>query len=493
MTDPIGPPPAAAASEVGPTDVEETEVDPTDVDPAGAAVAERVPGWRIASRVPWPGSIRVRLSLLYSAVVFGVGAVMLTLVYVGLSESLRRQPVTEKIMAEVPGEPSCVEIRGELLCVRTTRTAELELVDVAALLERTVNTRALERFRLYSFSGLGGLFLVSLVVGWMVSGRFLRPIQRITAVAREITATDLSRRIQLEGPEDELKAMADTFDQMLDRIDDAFESQRRFIHEASHELRNPIAVIRTNVEVALGDEAAPADELRETLTVVGRSAERIAILVDDLLMYARRESPADRETVVDVSQLVADSAAEFAAPAEARQLTIAAAAPANLTVHGDPVALRQALANLLANAVRLAPAGTPISLEAGREGAWVWMAVQDRGPGIATEEQPQIFERFYRGDPERARAEGRSGLGLTIVRQIAMAHGGSVGLRSEPGTGSTFSIWLPAAVTHAVTNGVTHAVTPGAADLPAGPSALPPRAPVPATADPSLQPANLPH
>ncbi len=402
-----------------------------------------VPGLRLASRMPGQGSIRVRLSLLYSAVVFGVGAVLLTVVYVGLSESLRRQPVTEQVMAMVPGEPSCVEIRGVLFCERTTRTEQVEVVNEVALLERIVNTRALERFRLYSFSGLGGLFLVSLVVGWLVSGRFLKPIQAITGVAREITATDLSRRIRLDGPEDELKAMADTFDQMLDRIDEAFESQRRFIHEASHELRNPIAVIRTNVEVALADAEAPAEELRETLTVVGRSAARLAILVDDLLMYARRESPADRETVVDVTQLVIDSAAEFAAPAEARQLTITAHAPNGLATHGDPVALRQALANLLANAVRLAPPGTPIAVEAGQEGAWVWMAVQDRGPGIAAEEQPKIFERFYRGDPQRARAEGRSGLGLTIVRQIAMAHGGSVGLRSEPGVGSTFSIWLP--------------------------------------------------
>ncbi len=407
------------------------------------------PGSRLAARLPGPASMRVRLSLLYSAVVFGVGAVLLTLVYIGLSESLRRQPVTEKVMAEVPGEPSCVEIRGVLFCERTTRTEQFEVVNEVKLLERTVNTRALERFRLYSFSGLGGLFLVSLVVGWMVSGRFLRPIQRITDVAREITATDLSRRIHLEGPEDELKAMADTFDQMLDRIDEAFESQRRFIHEASHELRNPIAVIRTNVEVALADDGAPTEELRETLTVVGRSTERIAILVEDLLMYARRESPADREMLVDVSQLVAECVAEFAAPAEARQLAITAAAHGALVVHGDPVALRQALANLLANALRLAPAGTAITVDAGREGSWVWMAVQDHGPGIAVEDQPKIFERFYRGDPERARAEGRSGLGLTIVRQIAMAHGGSVGLRSEPGLGSTFSIWLPSAASDA--------------------------------------------
>ena len=404
-----------------------------------------VPGLRTAARLPsgW-GSVRVRLSLLYSAVVFGLGAILLTLVYIGLSESLRRQPVTERVMAEVPGEPSCFELQGLLFCEQSSQRQEIEVVDQVRLLEKTINTRALERFRLYSFSGLGGLFLVSLVVGWVLSGRFLRPVQRITSVAREIGATDLSRRIRLEGPDDELKAMADTFDEMLDRIDEAFENQRRFIHEASHELRNPLAVIRTNVEVALADEAAPAAELRDTLTVVARAAERLGVLVDDLLMYARREAPADRETVVDVAAMVADSVAEFAAPAEARRLAITAEAEPGLLVHGDPVALKQALANLLANAVRLAPPGTVIAVAAGRDGRWIWMAVQDQGPGIEAAEHAQVFERFYRGDPERARSEGRSGLGLTIVRQIAKGHGGSVGLRSQPGVGSTFSLWLPA-------------------------------------------------
>lgn len=389
-------------------------------------------------------SVRVRLSLLYSAVVFGLGAVLVALVYIGLSESLRKQPVTETQLQDVPGDPACYELRGLLLCQRTTELQEVEVVNELKLFEKSINQRALERFRLYSYAGLGGLFLLSMGTGWVLSGQVLRPINRITNVARDIGATDLSRRIRLGGPEDELKAMADTFDDMLDRIDEAFESQRRFIHEASHELRNPIAVIRTNVEVALADGQAPAEELRDTLTVVGRAAERIAVLVDDLLMYARREAPAERETVVDVGAMVTDSVGEFAAPAEARGLRVAAQVQPGLTVHGDPVALKQALANLLANAVRLAPPGTVVQAAAGREGAWIWMAVQDQGPGIPSDDHAKVFERFYRGDPDRARQEGRSGLGLTIVRQIARGHGGSVGLRSVPGAGSTFSVWLPA-------------------------------------------------
>ncbi len=423
-------------------------------------------------------SVRVRLSLLYSAVVFGLGAVVVALVYVGMSESLANQPVTETELQTVPGDPACYQMRGLLLCELTSSVQEVEVVSEVKVFERLVNQRALERFRLYSYVGLGGLFLLSMVIGWVLSGQVLRPVGRLTKVAREIGATDLSRRIRLGGPDDELKAMADTFDEMLDRIDEAFESQRRFIHEASHELRNPIAVIRTNVEVALADVDASAEELRDTLTVVDRAAARIAVLVEDLLVYARREAPAERETVVDVAAVVAESAGEFLAPAEARGLQPTAHSSAGLLVHGDPVALKQALANLLANAVRLAPPSTLIQVAAGLEGSWVWMAVQDQGPGIAPEDHAKVFERFYRGDPARARSEGHSGLGLTIVRQIAKGHGGSVGLRSALGAGATFSIWLPAlsespvGVTVPIEDApaATGAGTPGAAIPGDGPS-----------------------
>jgi signal transduction histidine kinase len=262
-------------------------------------------------------------------------------------------------------------------------------------------------------------------------------------VAREIQATDLSRRIDLAGPPDEMKDLADTFDGMLQRLEAAFESQRQFIHEASHELRNPIAVIRTNVDVALADPAAPPEELRETLKVVGRASERMGVLVGDLLTYARRESPATRESVVDLADVIRETAAEFEASAETRQLRLSTATPEGLLVSGDPVALKQALANLLVNAVRLAPLGSTVTVAGGRDGPYVWMAVGDEGPGIAPEDQERVFERFWKGDPRQGRTEAHSGLGLTIVRQIARGHGGSVNLQSVLGRGSTFSIWLP--------------------------------------------------
>ncbi len=310
-------------------------------------------------------------------------------------------------------------------------------------MQSRANERALETLRAYSFSALLALFFVSLVVGWLVSGRMLRPIGQITGAVRQIQASDLSQRIGLGGPDDELKRLADTFDEMLERVDDAFESQRQFIHEASHELRNPLAVIRTNLEVTLADPDASAEDLRHTAEVVERSTERMARLVDDLLVYARKGTLSMVHEPVDVGLLIADAAAEFAAPAEAAGQFVEREAPQGLWVVGDRLALRQALANLLANAVRLAPAGTGIRVRAGREGPWVWMSVEDKGPGIAPEDHDRVFQRFWRGDPAESRAQGRSGLGLTIVRQIAEAHGGEVKLASELGHGAAFALWLP--------------------------------------------------
>ncbi len=164
--------------------------------------------------------------------------------------------------------------------------------------------------------------MASFGVSYWIAGYLLRPIGRITRVAREISATDLTRRIALQGPDDELHQLADTFDDMLGRLDEAFASQRQFIQEASHELRNPLAVIRTNLEVTLTDPDASTDDLRHTAEVVERSTDRMTRLVDDLLLYARNETPSLDRDAVDAAALVHEAADEFRAPAEARGLTI---------------------------------------------------------------------------------------------------------------------------------------------------------------------------
>jgi signal transduction histidine kinase len=400
---------------------------------AEATVRTAPPLSRLAERLPPAlGSIRVRLTVLYSTLLFGLAAVVVGLIYLGLSTSLDDVPVSRRYEVTTTLDGRIIDAR------------EVQVVPALELFERQVNRRAMEQLRTYSFSALGLLFIASLGVGWYGSGLVLRPIGRITRVAREIQATDLSRRINLRGPNDEIHQLADTFDEMLGRLDDAFESQRQFIHEASHELRNPIAVIRTNVDVALADPGATADDLRSTAAVVGRAAERMGTLVDDLLAHARLNARASRSERVDLGRMIDDAAAEFRASAAAKDIAIETDAPRGVVVNGDRVALQRAVANLLVNAIRESGPGTSIRLEAGREHGWAWFAVTDHGPGIPVEDRERVFQRFWRGDPGNARQEGRSGLGLTIVRQIAAAHNGRVTLRSEMGQGSTFALWLPA-------------------------------------------------
>ena len=384
----------------------------------------------------WAGSIRFRLTVLYSVLLFGLATVVVGGIYAGVARSLENQEVsrTEEWLTffrDRQGQPSVA-------------TVEFEVPDTFLLFERAVNEQALDQLRTYAVVALGLLLVGSLFVGWFVAGMVLRPVGRITGVAKEIEATDLSRRIDLDGPDDELKELADTFDGMLSRIDDAFASQREFIHEASHELRNPLAVIRTNIDVALADPDATTDDLRSVGEVVGRSAERMSTLVDDLLLYARHGTRQTRREDVDLVAEVEDLVEEFSAAAEANGLSLAADVPAvQLCVRGDGQAIHRAGANLVANAVRLAPAGSTVTVTAADEGRWVTLAVADEGPGIDAEDQMRVFQRFWRGDRTEARAAGRSGLGLTIVRQIAEAHGGRVELESAPGVGSRFTLRLP--------------------------------------------------
>jgi signal transduction histidine kinase len=385
------------------------------------------PGWLVDRLPEWARSIRFRYTLLYSAVLFGLAAVVVAAIYLVLMMSLRHQPYTTgvKQLICVPG--------GECYQPVTFRQ-----------LERVVNSRTLKELRNYSFTALGVLFVASLGVGWAVAGRVLRPIGRITAVARDIQATDLSRRIELPGPDDELKQLGDTFDAMLARLDAAFAAQRQFVADASHELRNPLAIIRTNVDVALADPRADPEDLRHTIAVVKRASDRMARLVDDLLALARRQEPTLEHEPVDLGDAVTEASDDFLVPAAARNIVLDRAIAPGVVVTGDRDALKRAVANLLENAVRLAPEGSRIRLATGSEGQRAWIAVADEGPGIAPEDQPHVFDRFWRADKGRARADGGTGLGLAIVRQIADSHGGQVRLQSKVGVGSSFVIWLPA-------------------------------------------------
>lgn len=369
----------------------------------------------------WTRSVRFRLALLYSLALFSLAAILTVALYFALNRSVRSEPVSETFIVN----------------------NRVVVTDVHEF-ERAVNEHTLETLRELSLAGLGLLFIASLGIGWVIAGRVLLPIGEITDVANEIEATDLARRIELQGPDDELKRLADTFDRMLGRLDKSFEMQKAFIADASHELRNPLTIIRTNVDVLLDDPKPSPEAVRRAGDVLRRATERMGSLVDDLLSLARLETAGSSREALDVRSLLIEASVEHAASAGAAKVRIEVVDPSvTLTVDADCDALKRALANLVDNALRYAPVDTTIQLTAGSEDEWVWFGVTDEGWGVAHEDHERVFERFFRTDRSRARASGGSGLGLAIVRQIAEAHSGKATVSSEPGAGATFTIWLP--------------------------------------------------
>ncbi len=386
------------------------------------------------------GSVRLRLALLYSLLLFGLAAIVVGGIYLSLSRALADEPMSRNVVfQELQDEMDDMKVRNAAFDEVAGPADPPELV----AFEQAVNRRALDQLRSYSFAALAALFAGSVLVGWYASGVVLRPIGRITAVARDIQVTDLSRRIDLGGPSDELRDLADTFDDLLDRLDAAFDSQRRFVQEASHELRNPLAVLRTNLDVVMADPDAGPDDFRAAGEVAGRAATRMSALVDDLLLYAHHERPDARREPVDLSTVVVETVEDFGAAAATAGVALTAEVAPSVAVIGDAAAMRRALANLLSNALRVSDLGGSVRVSAGHDADKVWVSVVDDGPGVDPEHQEAVFQRFWRGDRASAREVGRSGLGLAIVRQIAEGHGGRVTLRSTLGEGAVFTIWLP--------------------------------------------------
>jgi signal transduction histidine kinase len=373
-------------------------------------------------------SIRFRLTVLYSTLLFALAGAGLAVTYVAVDRATDPKPITKQWQARF-------EKNGQL--VGTATVAEVDQIESA------VNYSTLQTLRRYSLIALGGLFVASLGIGWVLSGRALRPVGAIARTARDIQATDLSRRIRLDGPHDELRDLADTIDSMLDRLDDAFRAQRQLLDDASHELRSPLAVIRANLDASLIDapDATPAEQTR-AVAVIDRATTRMSRLVEDLLATARRNADALADTDVDLTAVARDAGEEFTAIAATRRLFLTHHTQPGLPLIGDPDALRRAAGNLLSNAMRLSPEGGTVTIATGRTASWLWLAIADEGPGVAAEDLPHLFDRFWRGTG--GIRDSRTGLGLAIVRQIVESHGGTVAVHSTPGSGSTFVLWLPA-------------------------------------------------
>ncbi|TDE57979.1 HAMP domain-containing histidine kinase [Nonomuraea mesophila] len=370
-------------------------------------------------------TIRFRLTVLYSGLLFVLAALVLGGIYVAVSKSTEQRPYTTEYAKAYSGDQYLG--RREVVFVQEV--------------ENAVNVKTLATLRDYSLVTLVGLYLASLGIGWVLAGRVLRPVRSITRTTEEIQATDLARRIKLDGPRDELKDLADTIDTMLDRLEEAFSAQRQLIDDASHELRSPLTIIRANVDAVLSAPDASDEERTRAVAIVDRATTRMTRLVEDLLASARRQGTAFADADLDLARVVAEACEEHATPAAARHVRITRDLGAGLDMSGDSDALRRAVANLLSNAVRFSPPGGTIRVAARRADGWLWVAVRDDGPGLGAADQQRVFDRFWRG--EASRRDRHTGLGLAIVRQIVESHGGRVAVYSQLGEGATFVLRLP--------------------------------------------------
>ncbi|WP_327113271.1 ATP-binding protein [Nocardia sp. NBC_01730] len=382
-------------------------------------------------------TIRLRLTLLYAVAFFLAGAVLIALMYFYLNQSLERRPGVgaQKLVREY-----LVERAGR---TRTPSSEEL----YKALLEQAEQNRreTLRAMLMWSLVCLGAVGIAAGGFGWLMAGRALHPLQRITATARRVADTSLHERIALEGPEDEIKDLADTFDAMLERLDRAFDGQRRFVANASHELRTPLTINRTLIEVALDDPDAPeyTRRLGTTLLEVNHRHER---LIDGLLLLATSEqrlTQHDRADLADIARSAVTVATKAAEGAGVRITADLEAAP----VVGDPLLLERLIQNLLDNAVRYnVPEHGWVSVRSRSIGDRAELTVENRGPAVPTFEVNGLFEPFRRlASSERLADSGTrgAGLGLSIVRSVAQAHGGGVCAVARPDGGLTVTVVLP--------------------------------------------------
>jgi len=329
----------------------------------------------------------------------------------------------------------------------TTPNGVVQIVQIAfpiAQAQQSLNT-----LRLILVAGSSLAIIVAFAAGWVLAGTALRPIHRITQTAGAIGAEhNFGRRVDHEGPVDEVGQLAVTFNDMLAeleaayrQLEDAFESQQRFVADASHELRTPLTTVRGNIELLRRDPPVDPAERKEILADTSDEVDRLIRLVNQLLLLARADAGQKlRHEPLAVKPLLEDVCrqAKLLAP----DSTIACDPPSGLTVQGDRDALKQVLLILIDNACTHAPPGAVIEVSARPAGENAAISVRDSGPGIAPDVLPHIFERFYRG--EVSRSGPGAGLGLAIARDLVEAQDGTIQVESQVGQGSVFTVFLPA-------------------------------------------------
>ncbi|GIH66667.1 sensor histidine kinase [Microbispora siamensis] len=358
-------------------------------------------------------TVRVRLTLIYSGLFLLTSVVLLVIVNMLLRQALhaRIESFRGVGVGEAPPAPAALLPGSELGPLPPLSQLAREVIhyqwDVSAL-------------------AIGALTLVSVVVGWVIAGRILRPVHRITATAQRLSLSTLHERIALGGPRDELKELADTFDAMLDRLERSVEGQRRFIANASHELRTPLAVQRTAIEIGLPEDVG---EIREKLLFHNH---RIEGLIDALLVLSQAEHGLQRRAPVAFHEVVRLVLAET----DADEVSVTARIEPFL-VHGDPVLLDRLVTNLVGNAVRYNHPGGAVEVTL----AGGVLTVRNTGPEVPAERFGDLFAPFRRLHTTRGQG---AGLGLSIVASIATAHGAAVTARPNPGGGLEVVVTFPA-------------------------------------------------
>jgi signal transduction histidine kinase len=379
-------------------------------------------------------TVRLRLTLVNGVLLVGAALLLVLLAWLLVGQALR------------PARQLAAGTKVVLADGRTldARDWERQLVDNA---EGELLTRGIAAVLVISVLGVTGAYLVA--------GRALRPLHRVTATARRLSGETLDERIRYDGADDEVAELAATFDAMLDRLNESFDSQKRFVANASHELRTPLAVMRTEIDVTLSDPDADVAEYRRMATVVRDASERANALVEALLVLARTDAQAGRRLVRKVAADLATgaTAALSAMSRESKRLSLTVSTDLRpAPVVGDPGLLERLAGNLVENAVRYNHLQGRIWVRTGSDDQQATLVVGNTGFEVDEGDVPGLFEPFRRGGRERTGARG-SGLGLSIVRAVCDAHGGSVSAVALPGGGLEVTVTLPAAATTPVAAG----------------------------------------
>ncbi|NYE43378.1 signal transduction histidine kinase [Streptomyces fulvorobeus] len=384
---------------------------------------------------PWlRPTIRIRLTLLYGGMFLIAGILLLSIIYMLAAQALH-------VGSELPFQIVTGQVTSEVCDLPKNATPDAFNAAMNACVNHQ-RKQALDTLLNRSLLALVGLSIIAFAFGYAMAGRVLSPLGRITRTARRVAGTDLSRRIELDGPDDELKELADTFDDMLDRLERAFTAQQRFVGNASHELRTPLAINRTLLEVHLSDPEAPTElqQLGKTLLATNERSEQ---LVEGLLLLARSDNQIIERKPVDLAEVADRAIDQVHTEAVAKGVEIRGErAPA--LVQGNGVLLERIALNLVQNAVRYNVAENGwVQVTTRLQPGQALLVVSNTGPVVPAYEIDNLFEPFRRLRTERTGSDKGVGLGLSIARSVARAHGGRIIAEPREGGGLVMRVTLP--------------------------------------------------